>query len=193
MFHRRVQRGDDASERTDDPWGLGLHTRLAVRAKAHPQTAGCRGAVERRDVDRINGEPGVGSDRAPDCLAEGNRVLQVGRVNGVRAAHEAPCNQPGLERVWVGELLRTVLQVDGVDESLDEADVAGSGFAVSHDCEYIHNLHLMNIGYNNWRTAKIGYGGIRDARVLQRGRRVRALEGPAAGDGERPPDRRLHV
>ena len=76
-------------------------------------------------------------------------MFEVCVVNEMGAVHQAFRNQPGLERVGVRELLGPVLQVDGVHKCLDESDVAGCGFAVSHDSQYIHNRQWSNIGYTN--------------------------------------------
>jgi len=85
-------------------------------------------------------------------------MLQVRSVDGLRGVHQAFCNEPCLERVWVLEFLGPVLEVDGVDEGLDEPDVAGSGLTVGHRLQYIHNPHESNIGYNNLHTEIVSYG-----------------------------------
>src|SRR4029077_731300 len=83
--------------------------------------------------------------------------------------------------------LRTVLQIDGVDEGLHEADVAGSCLAVCH----IHSIsithkHLTRVIITSV-ASKTVTRRIPGAPLHERRRDVRAAEGPPAGDGEQPP------
>ena len=59
-------------------------------------------------------------------------MLPVGLVDLLLRPQQAICNQPRLKRVWVFELLLAGHEVDRIDESLHEAEVAGGGLPLRH-------------------------------------------------------------
>src|SRR5438445_2210036 len=151
--HRAKYRRDHSAHRPGHSVRLGLQPGPAIGTEARPQPAGSGRFVERGDVEGVDLAARVGADQASDGLPQCDRVFQICFARGRPWLDEAVCNQPGLQCAWVGELLWSVLQVDGVDEGLNQSDNAGCVLSIGHlKLEYTHNLQITFMSYNNSRT-----------------------------------------
>jgi hypothetical protein len=121
----RADDGHDPPQRLVQPRARALEPNGAGRIHAGDERQSSQLTVELPDDARFEGTAVVCQRHGPKQLSKGHRPGQVGLVEAGPPSGQAVGVKPGTERCGRGELLRSLLDVDRVDELLHRPEIAG--------------------------------------------------------------------